>query len=194
MKPTVFRSKFALVVAYVWFAFAFVNAVDLVLRGRDAYALLGGAILLAFTVAIYLTCFRPRIVAGDEGVQVHNPFRDAFIPWSAVDDITVSHSIRISAGETVVRSWTPQTSSKERRQALRKGVATKPGLKERDAESFRGVTHADWVARQLSEFAVSRRPKKGDTAAAKVAWSPVAVGLSLASLALLAVSIVAVLV
>ncbi|GIH74351.1 PH domain-containing protein [Planobispora longispora] len=166
----VFRSKFAVVLGWVWMVFAAFSAVDLVVRYSGPSSLVAGAVLGVLTALVVITCLRPAILFTEEGVLVRNPFRNAFVPWTGVDDVTVSHAIAISSGGRVVRCWTPQTSSRERASATRRaqrpasargrGLATEPArtaAEQAAAEALAGKTHADWVAEQITERAEAAR-------------------------------------
>ncbi|GII90910.1 PH domain-containing protein [Sinosporangium siamense] len=184
MKEEVFRSKFSMVLGWVWMAFTFVNAVDLVLRFSGPDSLVAGAVLAGLSAAIYATCLRPRVILGEDGVTVRNPLRDYFVPWTAIDGVRVSHAILIDAGDTTVRCWTPQASARERASANRRGAApARRGLLQTEPipskgeqaalEATAGKTHADWVAQQIDERAEAARRKAGDQAGAgavRVEW------------------------
>ena len=199
MKPEVYRSRLAYVLGWVWLVFAAANAVDLIVRGTWPSALVAGAVLGAITAVIHLTCLRPGIIARAEGVEVRNPLRTAFIPWAAVDGVRVAHAICIESGGRVVRCWTPQSSSRERIQSMRRATAGRRGLfpfpepprpaaEQAAAEAMAGRTHADWVAERLTEAAVTR---KGTSAGEfRVVWSPSALAVLGAALTLAAVAFV----
>ncbi|GGS82061.1 hypothetical protein GCM10010156_46000 [Planobispora rosea] len=169
----VFRSKFALILGWVWVAFAAFNAVDLVVRYSGPPSLVAAAVLGVLTAVVVVTCLRPAIVLTEEGVLVRNPFRNVSVPWTAVDDVTVSHAITISSGGRAVRCWTPQTTSRERASAVRRaqrpasarGLATEPvrtAAEQAAAEALAGRTHTDWVAEQITERAeAAKRAARG---------------------------------
>ncbi|WP_202638000.1 PH domain-containing protein [Bailinhaonella thermotolerans] len=189
MKPQVFRSRLALAFGFVWLAFVLFNLVDIAIRGRNAEGLAASAVLLAITAVVYVTCLRPGIVAREDGVLVRNPLRTAFLPWRAIDEIAVAHAIVFKSGDLVVRSWTPQTSAKERAQAVRKGPEQSAELKPDAREAFRGRTHADYVAAQLEEMAEQRAGRSAETPAT-VSWAPTSVGAMAAAALLVILAIV----
>ncbi|GII07256.1 hypothetical protein Ppa06_10540 [Planomonospora parontospora subsp. parontospora] len=167
-----FRSKAALVLGWVWVAFAAANAVDLVVRYSGPSSLAAGAVLAVLTALVFVTCIRPAVVLTDEGVLVRNPLRDAFVPWTAVDDVAVSHAITITSGDAAVRCWTPQTTARERAAAVRRGrsgpegggPAAEPARSRGEqaaAEALAGRTHADWAAEQIRRRAEAARPRAG---------------------------------
>ncbi|SDG67664.1 PH domain-containing protein [Sinosporangium album] len=180
----VFRSKFALVLGWLWMAFAAFNAVDLVIRFTGPDSLVAAAVLGVLTLAIYITCLRPALILGEDGVTVRNPLRTAFLPWTSIDGVRVSHAVLIESGDTTVRCWTPQASARERATAGRRGAPperrgrfqTEPALSKGEQaalEATAGKTHADWVAEQIGERAEAAR-RKGDPTPGDVraSWAP----------------------
>ncbi|MER6825980.1 hypothetical protein ABT352_08320 [Streptosporangium sp. NPDC000563] len=166
----VFRSNLAMIVGWVWMAFAAVNAVDLVVRYSGRMSMIAAAVLAVLTALVFVGCLRPAILLTEEGVHVRNPLRNAFVPWLGVDEVTVSHSITITSGGESIRCWVPQTSARERAAAARRGRAaatpargrfrTEPVRSKAEqaaAEALAGRTHADWVAEQITERAESAR-------------------------------------
>ncbi|MFF5108849.1 hypothetical protein [Streptosporangium sp. NPDC000509] len=166
----VFRSNLAMIVGWVWMAFAAVNAVDLVVRYSGRMSMIAAAVLAVLTALVFVGCLRPAILLSEEGVHVRNPLRNAFVPWLGVDEVTVSHSITITSGDESIRCWVPQTSARERAAAARRGRAaatpargrfrTEPVRSKAEqaaAEALAGRTHADWVAEQITERAESAR-------------------------------------
>lgn len=113
----VFRSPAAVAFGVLWAAFAVINLADLALRGRDLSAAAIAALLLFATAVVYATCLRPRIVADDYGITVHNPLRDVRAPWSAVDRVDAADAVRLHVDGRRFRCWTPRTSHRERTRA-----------------------------------------------------------------------------
>src|SRR5262245_42777483 len=105
MKPRVFRSTPSYVFAWVWMAFAAANLVDLAVRGRDvASVIAAGSLLLGAGVA-YIIGLRPRVVADDDGVRLHNPLQDVRLPWSAVEKVGKTDAIEIHSGDRKFRAY-----------------------------------------------------------------------------------------
>ncbi|WP_344975763.1 PH domain-containing protein [Streptosporangium fragile] len=164
----VFRSTTAMVVGWIWMAFAAFNAVDLAVRYNGQASMIAAAVLGVLTTLVFVACLRPAVILTEEGVLVRNPLRNAFLPWREVEGATVSHSITITAGGRTVRCWAPQTSARERAAAARRGAAapqrgrfrTEPVRSRGEqaaAEALAGKTHADWVAEQITERAEAAR-------------------------------------
>ncbi|MFD0655691.1 PH domain-containing protein [Thermocatellispora tengchongensis] len=159
----IFRSKAAFVLGWIWVVFAAVMAADLIIRFNGAPSVVAGAVLAVLTALIYITSLRPATVLREDGVLVRNPFRDTFLPWTAIDDIRVSHAIQIEHGDgKIVRCWTPQASARERASATRRGTApprrgrftadpTPTKAEQAALDAVAGRTHADFVAQQLTE-------------------------------------------
>ncbi|GAA4226336.1 hypothetical protein FHR32_004066 [Streptosporangium album] len=164
----VFRSRTALALGWIWMAFAAANAVDLIVRYSGPSSLTAAAVLGVMTALVFITCLRPAIILTGDGVLVRNPIRNTYVPWEAVDEVAVSHSIKITSGDGSVRCWAPQTSARERAAAVRRGNPVRTGGRFRTeparskgeqaaAEALAGKTHADWVAEQITERAESAK-------------------------------------
>ncbi|AWS40738.1 PH domain-containing protein [Streptosporangium sp. 'caverna'] len=177
----VFRSKTALVVGWIWMVFAAYNAVDLTVRYSGPASMVAAVVLGVLTVLVFISCLRPAIIMTEEGVLVRNPLRNVFVPWTGVDEITVSHVITITSGDDRVRCWTPQTTARERAMAVRRGKSATTGGtggiggrfrtepvrskgEQAAAEMLAGKTHADWVAEQLEERAEAAKRSVAATA------------------------------
>ncbi|MEU7877342.1 PH domain-containing protein [Microbispora bryophytorum] len=192
MKPKVFRSKVAWLLGWAWMLFAAWNVWDLTAHGRLPSALIAGAVLGVITALVFVMALRPAVVAEEGGVRVRNVFRNAYIPWSGVDDVSVTNAIVIESGDTTVRCWAPQATARERvRAAGRAAKAARSANKaERAAAEAVGArTHADWVADQLTEMSRSRR--KSSSGETGVTWSPSALAAVAAALALVVAAIIA---
>jgi hypothetical protein len=205
MKQT-YRSRAGQVLGWVWVVFAAVMGADLILRYNGAPSLVAAAVLAVLTVLIVVTSLRPATVALEDGVLVRNPLRDTFVPWTAVDDISVAHAITIEYGERQIRCWTPQSSARERASAVRRG--TTPARKGRfqtepvrtraeqsALDSMAGRTHADFVADQLTERAEAAKRKTGSpqpgSSEVRTTWSIPALVLCAAALVLVIAAIIA---
>jgi len=94
-KPDLYRSPVALVVWWVWVAFALANLIDLAVQGRDHFAAEVAAILILVTGIAYVTAFRPRVITDDSGITIRNPLRDHHVPWGCVQDMDVRDSLEV---------------------------------------------------------------------------------------------------
>ncbi|WP_031160825.1 hypothetical protein [Streptosporangium roseum] len=160
----VFRSRTALVLGWIWMAFAAFNAVDLIVRYSGPSSLVAAAVLGVMTALVFVACLRPAVILTEDGVLVRNPLRNASVPLTGVDEVVVSHAIKITSGGESVRCWAPQTSARERAAAVRRGTSPNTGGRYKTeptrskgeqaaAEALAGRTHADWVAEQITERA-----------------------------------------
>lgn len=95
-KPDLYRSPVALVVWWVWVAFALANLIDLAVQGRDHFAAEVAAILILVTGVAYITAFRPRVLADDAGITIRNPLRDHQVPWGCVQNVEVRESLEVT--------------------------------------------------------------------------------------------------
>ncbi|TDD51045.1 PH domain-containing protein [Nonomuraea terrae] len=182
MKQT-FRSKTAFVLAWVWLAFVALNVWDLIARYTGKPSLVALAVLALLTSLVYAIALRPATVLTEEGLLGRNPFRNTFVPWAAIDDVSVSHAIAVRYGdEQVLRLWTPMSSARERAKAQRRGTVperrgrfqtepTLPKAEQAAAEAFAGKTHADWVGDQIRERAEKARLRDEAAAPARITWS-----------------------
>jgi hypothetical protein len=91
----VFRSVGAVVIWWVWAAFAAGNLIDLAVQGRDHLSLVAAFILLFITGIVYVTAKRPRIVADADGLAIANPLRDHRVGWRAVAGVDPTDLLRI---------------------------------------------------------------------------------------------------
>jgi len=93
--PDVYRSVVALVVWWVWAAFAAANLIDLAIQAHTHFAAEVCAALLLITGVTYVSAFRPQVVAGDDGLEIKNPLRDHRVPWGCVDRLELGDSLEI---------------------------------------------------------------------------------------------------
>ena len=193
VQPKVFRSTAGRVVAWVWLVFAAVNLVDVAVRGHDLAGMIAAAVLLLGSGTAYVFGLRPRIVADDSGISLHNPLRDVRVPWPAVQRIEAAESVRVhyeaeGGEERRAGAWAVQTSPRARARVQRRAHGRSRGAThDAVAEYARNRTPADYVAEQLTELAATRR--RTDTASGagpSVTWSMPAVAAVAAPAALLA--------
>lgn len=90
-----FRSPTAIIVWWVWAAFAVANLIDLAVQGRDRVSLVAAVILLLVTGVVYATAQRPRIVADSTGLRIVNPLRDHRIGWASVARVDATDLVRV---------------------------------------------------------------------------------------------------
>ena len=190
----VFRSTFGRVGAYVWFAFAAVNAIDVALRGSGQSSRIALAGLLAFSAVIYLFAFRPAVVADARGVVLRNVVREVSVPWSAVTAIDVTNALRVHAGGAIYRSWAEQVSSRDRARARSpRGRQVHAGGRAQVSDDVRaelsGRTSVDFVVDQLEEM--RRLHAAAGDGAPRVRWAVPGLAVLAGSVLLLVAVIVA---
>lgn len=171
MKPLVFRSMPPYVLGWVWMAFAAANLVDIAIRGRDAAsAIAAGSLLLGAGVA-YVIALRPRVVADEDGVRLHNPLRDVRLSWSAVDKIEKTDAIVIHSGDRKFRAYALQTSPRARVRADIKSrrAGRDSRMPEHVAEYVKGKLPIDFAFDQLNELATQSRRRASSHASSQVA-------------------------
>jgi Bacterial PH domain len=94
-RPDTYRSALAMLVWWVWFAFAVANLIDIAVQGRDHVSVTAAAALLLVTGIMYVAAFRPRVIATDGGIVVRNPLRDHRVPWPAVTNVDLCELLRV---------------------------------------------------------------------------------------------------
>ncbi|WP_431893959.1 PH domain-containing protein [Nonomuraea sp. bgisy101] len=199
MKQT-YRSATAFVLGWIWVAFVAFNAFDLTIRYSGKSSLVAGAVLGVLTALVYVTALRPATVVAEDGLRVRNPLRTTFLPWSAIDDVQVSHTINVTYGDKVLRAWTPQASARERAKASRRGAPreqrgryrTEPVLSkgERAAqEAMAGKTHADWVAEQITERVETAKRRDEPAGQVRAVWAPDALAAGVVAVALVVLAV-----
>ncbi|MEV0380068.1 PH domain-containing protein [Nonomuraea sp. NPDC050643] len=198
----VYRSRTAFVLGWVWLAFVAFNVYDLIARFSGKSSLVALAVLGALTALVYAVALRPATVFTEEGLVGRNPFRTTFVPWAAIDDVTVSHSINVQHGDgRELRLWTPMSSARERAKAQRRGAPrvergrfkTEPTLSKSEqaaVEAFAGKTHADWVGDQIRDRAESARRRDEAAAPVRVTWSYDSIAVLVAAVALIVAAVV----
>jgi Bacterial PH domain len=167
VQPLVFRSTVARVVAWIFVAFAALNLVDVIIRGRGQSGRVAFAVLVAIALIAYVLGLRPGVVANSQQVQLRNPLRDVSVPWNAVTAIDSTDALRIHSGPAVFRSWAIAAGNRARRRAL--GRQSAAGGSAAIREDMAGRTHADFVVDQLTQVWKSHR---GNSAGApQISWS-----------------------
>lgn len=149
-----FRSPIAVLIFWVWLAFAVANLADLAVQGHDHVSAMAGAVLILVTGVAYVAGLRPKVIADDEGIAVRNPLREHRVPWASVAGIDLGDVLRVrcewrdpaapaaepSAGQAegegaaqgegmrrkVISAWAIQASRRRRMSSELRGV--RPGF------------------------------------------------------------------
>ena len=187
MKPLVFRSTPSFVFAWIWMVFAAANLVDLAVRGRDVTSVIAAGSLLLGAGVAYVIGLRPRVVADETSVRLHNPLRDVRLPWSVVDKVETTDAIEIRSADRTFRAYALQVSPRARVRARAK-PRHDSRLPEQVAEHIKGRLPIDFAVEQLNELATQNR-RDDPAVAPAVSLSWFAVGTLAVPAAVLAVAI-----
>ncbi|HEX2743165.1 MAG TPA: PH domain-containing protein [Streptosporangiaceae bacterium] len=88
MDREAFRLAPPLILWWVWVVFALANIADFAIQGASArFAIVVSAILATVTGLAYALAWRPRVIAGPDGLTIVNPFRDHHVPWTAIQAV-----------------------------------------------------------------------------------------------------------
>lgn len=93
---TVFRRGTPFVLFWVWVAFAIYNVIEIAFPDHNYFSLELTFGLLTITGLMYACALRPRLVADDDGIVVHNPFRDHLIRWGALSGVYLGDSVELA--------------------------------------------------------------------------------------------------
>jgi hypothetical protein len=117
-----FRSPYAVAIWWLWVLFAVGNLVDLAVQGRDHLSVVAGAILLFVTGVMYVTAQRPKIVAGQDALEIVNPLRTHRVGWPAVAVVDARELVRVrcewpgesdAPGQQTIYSWAVRSSRRK---------------------------------------------------------------------------------
>ena len=102
----VFRLAAPVVLWWVWVAFAAANVADFAIQGAPArFEIVVLAILATVTGLAYALALRPRVIAGQAGLVIENPFRDYRVPWGAIQTVDADNWVQVHySGPTATRS------------------------------------------------------------------------------------------
>jgi hypothetical protein len=127
----VFRSAGSMVLSWAWLVVAVITLADLAVQGHDHAAAVTAVLVVAISAVVYACAWRPSIVADSAGVTVANPLRDYRVPWAAVANVDVVHTVRVhctpepgSAKGKILNSWAVQSSPSSARRAARRAGLT----------------------------------------------------------------------
>ncbi len=93
---TVFRRGTPFVIWWAWVAFAIFNLAQIAIPDHDYFSLEVTAGLLTVTGLMYACTLRPRVLTDDDGVRVHNPYRDHRIGWGALSGVFLGDSVELN--------------------------------------------------------------------------------------------------
>lgn len=189
----VFRSSAARFFGWAWMVFAAANLVDVIWRGRDAGSLVAAMVMLLGCGVAYVFALRPRIVADEEGVRLHNLVRDVEVPWRGVERVEGGDAVYVHAGGRRFRAFVLQISPRNRARFEAKARRQERKLPDHVADYVQGRTSTDFAVEQLREMA-EERPPRGEEGRTEptVTWAwPAIVALTLPAVAFVAALITA---
>jgi Bacterial PH domain len=127
----VFRGAGSIVLTWAWLLIAVISLIDLAVQGRGHDAAVTAAVIVAISAFVYGCAWRPCIIADSTGITVANPLRDHLVPWAAVANVDVVHTVRVhcipapgAAKGKILYSWAVQTSPSSARRAARRAGLT----------------------------------------------------------------------
>ena len=186
-----FRMMPPLVFWWGWAAVAVLSLGDLAVQGHDRAAVQPALLVLLITGLVYACAFRPRVIAGSDGLTVRNPVRDYRLPWGAVRGIFLGDSVEFQCarpapmGDKTIYSWALYGSRRARARAgLRtrawdqsarnrpRGYARMPS----EAQEALKQVPAEVMARELSRMSDQARAAGAadDVLSATWAWESLA--------------------
>ncbi|GAA4621716.1 hypothetical protein GCM10023196_011120 [Actinoallomurus vinaceus] len=189
----VFRPPAARFFGWAWMVFAAANLVDIIWRGDDAASLIAATVMIVGCGLAYVIALRPRIVADDEAVRLHNLIRDVRVPWGAVERIEGGDGVYVHAGERRFRAFVLQVSPRNRMRLEAKARREERKLPDKVAEYVKGRTQTDYAVEQLGEMAEERSRRSGqDGTEPAVTWAwPAITALALPGLAFVVAVVIA---
>jgi hypothetical protein len=173
----IFRPQPARFFGWAWIVFAVANLADIAWRGRDAESLVAAAVMVLGSGIAYTAALRPRIVADETGVRLHNLVRDVRVPWRGVERVEGGDAVYVHSGGRGFRAFVLQSSPRARaRMAARARREDAERLPDPVAEHLKDRTPTDFVVEQLQEMA-HEHARKEDTGPAEAtvtwAWPPI---------------------
>jgi hypothetical protein len=138
-----FRLAPPLILWWVWVVFAVANIADFAIQGASArFAIVVSAILATVTGLAYALAWRPRVIAGPDGLTIVNPFRDHHVPWPAIQAVDTGDWVRVhyapsraagpgsgpstSAASRAISCWALYVSARTKRRVTRVARAGLP--------------------------------------------------------------------
>ena len=199
-----YRSAPAVVLWWVWVAFAVANLVDIGLQARGHFAAVVAAVIVLITGVMYACALRPRVVADGTGITLANPLRDHQVPWAAVARVDLHDTLRVhchrpGGKDKILHSWAVQSSRRGRARAEYRtrrggllGRTAPPSYAELppDARDLMRKSAAEFAATQLSERAAAGQSQgpAGGSVTVRWAWWPIA-AMAVPALALAIIAI-----
>jgi hypothetical protein len=199
------------VIWWTWIGVVVLSLGDLLVQGHSSISLEFVFGLLTVTGLVYACTLWSRVVAGDDGIIVQNPFRAFHVPWGAVRGIYLADSVEVVCAlggqkkDKTIYSWALSSPRRARARNQLRGFQLDRGRRSRmsgydrlpgQAKEVAKMLPAEAMARELAALSEQAKADQGngdgtaDTAvmSARWAWQPIAAvlvpGLALAVTAL----------
>jgi hypothetical protein len=199
---TVFRRGTPFVLWWIWIVFVIFNVAQVIIPDHDYFSLEIGAGLLALTGVAYATALRPRVIASDDGIVVHNPVRDHFVRWGALTGVYLGDSVELACArpaprkDRTIHCWALYSSRRSRIKQQQLGVRSwlrnTSGSSRAPAEVLELATQdsAQLMAAELARRATAAREAGAPAATleSRWVWQPI-VAILLPAAALLALAL-----
>lgn len=150
---------------WIWVLVTALSVGDLVIQGHDLSALRFIFGLLTVTGVVFACTEWPRVIAREDDMIVHNPFRTFVIPWLGVKEVMVADSVQVQCArrppkkDKMVYSWalsSPRRAnarSEMRARQWDRGGRNPPAGWDRLPDSAKEIAKlgsADLIARELA--------------------------------------------
>ena len=177
----VFRLTPPLILWWVWVVFAVANVADFAIQGVSArFAIVVAAILATVTGLAYALALRPRVIVGQDGLTIVNPFRDHHLPWAAIQAVDTGEWVRVhyapgreaahgsgsgsGPASNAISCWALYISARTKRRATR--AAQSGSRLPEEARYLASVPAAKAIAVRLDARAARERARAGPAGAA----------------------------
>jgi hypothetical protein len=182
---TVFRRGTPFILWWIWIAFVIFNVIQVIIPDHDYFSLELTAGLLAVTGVAYATALRPRVIASDEGIVVHNPIADHLARWGAVSGVYLGDSVELNCARPTPRKdktvycWALYSNRRSRMKQQQFGVRSWLHTSNRapvEARELASQDSAQLMAAELGRRATTARQAGAPAAVleSRWAWWPIA--------------------
>jgi hypothetical protein len=187
-----YRRLTPIVVWWAWLAFAAFCLADVVIPAHSYVSLEVVAGLLTVTAVVYACALRPRVIADDDSVLVHNPFRDHRVRWGAVRGVFLGDSVEFSCAraapkkDKTIYCWALYTARRSRMRSQMQRSLLKTGRSARMVNEAADQQRTDPVLSIAAELGRSCKDARDRGVPEAVlesewAWLPLVAALVLAA-------------
>jgi hypothetical protein len=172
----IFRPEAARFFGWAWIVFAVANLTDIAWRGRDLESLVAATAMFLGSGIAYTAALRPRIVADEAGVGLHNLLRDVRVPWRGVERVEGGDAVYVHSGGRAFRAFVMQSSPRARARLAARARREDANVPDAVAQHLKDRTQTDFVVEQLRDMA-HEHARSEDTGPAEAtvtwAWPPI---------------------